>query len=238
MVLLVWPYTIVIAKGLCPNDQAKTVQLVARSQSLRGERTLRKLLNMQFFGPRRFTGLLFAIAMVTAPVIAKQPIAQPESEEVFRFPAERNGFTRQTSDASELTDIFARADYLKKIAGNDISVKVDIVHLLEMAPTEHFAIRRANLSNEYPGLELKQQGEYRMKNLPPRSGYFGRFERIHHGTKEAIGVWTFDLGDWDVYIKARYPANSKSKAEGEITKFLSSLDWRQLQKMRRDDAIE
>lgn len=196
-------------------------------------------------GLSRFSGFKYGLQLIAIIGVAAAPFAQPvvaqssqAARRLFTFPAKANGFERRSNEESKLTDIFARADYVKSVEGQDISVKVDVIHLLEMSPIVHFAIRKSNLIAEYPELQLVAEGEYQMKGMPPRSGYFGRFKDIRNGETQSFGVWTFDLGAWDVHVKARYPAGSKAQAEKDIRKLLENMDWELLQNMRPSDKID
>jgi hypothetical protein len=171
------------------------------------------------------------------PTIAKTNSEQAD-ERQFSFPATAGGFTRRNDTETELTGIFARANYVKAIGKQDVLVRIAIIHLLEMSPKEHFAIRRANLTNQIADVRPSGEGEYRMRGLPKGAGYFGRFDSGSAEDRMAYGIWTFDYGAWDIFIRADYPKNNRNKAEAEIRKLLENLDWSLLAKTKPENSID
>lgn len=150
----------------------------------------------------------------------------------FVFPAQAKGFVRQNHDFGQPDGEYVTARYEKRLPrGTAAKVRVNLVHIEDMTPQQHFIIRKTDLLADRTVVKTVEEGPYHIERPAKLDGWHGIFltdAAAQPGQRDMRSLWTFYVNGWSIRIVAEYPPANNSAVRASIRQFLNALDWSKL----------
>ncbi len=139
----------------------------------------------------------------------------------LRFPREAAGFHRMQTAAWAPRGEYVGVVYSRPAGRSRIEMKIAVVHIRQMPPKDHYVIAKPlalrGLSN------VRTIAEEAYERPGTGQGYRGLHAARRDGRPVMAGLWAFERGEWDLRVRAEFPASRREEADQAVGDFVRAV---------------